>query len=164
MVNNQIKFYKDMLRVEVGVWYTTQKLYWEGTVKEFKEKRAGDYSFFPRYNRNVFTNKIKDFWPIEMDDKDITLEMRIEHLTTTQKAEVKNILSSIKKNLNRDPSKGEITKAINIAIDPDFLKKEMEEEEKEKYKTLNDIERFKTSLVIKKQKIAKIVTGSYVFK
>lgn len=156
---NEIKKYKTIIWAKVEFGYDREVLYWEGSIEDFEEKLTYDYMIFPRHgDRRVPTTKIKDHAVLQPDDYEWILELRLFSLTLTKRAEVKRSISTFIKNIGREPTDNEINRFIQIALDPDILKKEKAEREKVEYKRLDKFERFKTSLVIKKQKVSKIVT------
>ena len=157
MDNTEIKKYKNLVWVEVSLWFDKEILYWEWTKLEFKQKRTTcDYMYFPIHDREVYTNKMKDFWEV-VDNKTKSLEMKLSWLSQTQKQKVKDRMKEIKSNLWREASDNETDRIIRITIDPEILEQE-KLKEKEYWKPLSYEQRLWTNLVIQKHRIAKIIT------
>lgn len=159
-----LKKYKTIIWVKIEFWFDREVLYWEWEIKDFEVRKLCDYIIFPRHwDRRVPTSKIKDFAVLQADDYQWNLELKLFSLTLNNRAEVKRLISRFEKNVNREASDNEINRFIKITLDPNILVQEKIIDEKQKYWRLTDIQRFKTSLVIKKQRIAKIITWSLIW-
>ena len=158
---NEIKKHVNIVWAKVEFWFDREVLYWEWDIHEFEQKKLCDYIIFPRHwNRRVPTSKIKDFAVLQADDYEWNLELKLFSLTLTQRTEAKRLIWNFKNNTNREPSNSELNKFIQISIDPSILEREKAIEDKKRYWTLTEVKRFKTFLVIKKYRIAKIITGN----
>ena len=67
----------------------------------------------------------------------------------------------MKRNIGRPPTNSELNYMIKSVVQPEEIEKEKQAEEKNN-KPLTTEQRFKTVLLIRKQKIAYIITGSYI--
>ncbi len=154
-MNTELKKHTPMMVVEVAFWSEKEFLYWEWTKEQFREKLQSTYINFPLYsNRDVLRQKIKDYWVLDSKDE-ISLEMRLSSLTMTQKTQVKEYISRMQKNIGRYPTQKEIESMIQKAL--------WITQEEEHRKDFSSLERFKTSLVIKRQRIAKIITWTFLW-
>ena len=151
----EIKKYKPMIWVKVSTWNTIQTLNYEGTKEEFIQKISSldpsDYVYFPIHDQLVARSQIKEIWSIQPDK--LSKETKLSSLTETQRANVKERIANMKRNLNREPTDSELD---------NMIRKELWQQiQEDKFIPLSEVERFKTSLQIKKWKISKIVTWSY---
>ncbi|NDK09778.1 hypothetical protein GW846_03295 [Candidatus Gracilibacteria bacterium] len=154
-MTTQIKKHVPMVGVQVAFGLETEVLYWEGLIENFNSiYQQAEVIRFPRHNRNVVKNKIKDWWEVK-DQKSISYEEKLAGLDPEQRTVVKFHIGNMKKNINREPTITELDSIITTVIG------NVKSEETQEFKTLNDVERFKTSLQITKTRIAKITTGSY---
>ncbi len=153
---SNIQKHKPMVWVEVAFWTDKEFLFYQATVDEFQQKRSSlSYIVFPmHWWRNVLTQKIKDFWPVDSKTT-ITKEIKLSSLTEWQRQDVKILISNMKKNIWREPTMNEIDNMIKKVL---WIKNQ-ETNDKE----LNNFWRFKTKLVINNQKISRLITWSILW-
>lgn len=152
----EIKQYKSLVWVEVAFWPKIDYLYWEWTEEQFKTAIQFDYVYFAIYNRNVANSKIKDFKAVK-DVKNVSREMKISHLTENQKNEVKELASRMLKNIWREPTDSEFDNMIKTVLHGEKTNEVPESRE------ISKIERFRKWQIKRRQKIAKVVTWSYIW-
>ncbi len=159
-MKHEIKKYKPLVWAKINTFNEhTETLYWEWKLEDFEKALQCDVVRFPRHaNRWISPDRIIKwwYWVVEDDTLEKDLEMKLSSINSELRKKIKARIKLIKTNLWREATKKEIDNIIKH-----FLWQN--EKKQEQYKSLWPVDRFKTFLVIKRQKIASILTWSYIW-